>query len=54
VTIGESDSFTERGGMIGLIVDQGRVRFDINLAAITAAHLQVSSKLLALGRTVKK
>ena len=53
VTIGESDSFTEKGGMIGLVVDQGRVRFDINLAVITAAHLQVSSRLLALGRTVK-
>jgi hypothetical protein len=54
VTIGESDSFTEQGGMIGLVVDQGRVRFDINLAAIVAGHLQVSSRLLALGRTVKK
>src|SRR3954469_12392226 len=54
VTVGESESFTEIGGMVGLVVDQGRVRFDINLAAIAAAHLQVSSRLVALGRTVKK
>jgi hypothetical protein len=53
VTIGESDSFIEKGGMIGLVVEHGRVRFDINLAAIAAAHLELSSHVVALGRTVK-
>jgi hypothetical protein len=53
LTIGETDGFAERGGMIGLVVDRGRVRFDINLAAIAEARLQVSSRLVELGRVVK-
>jgi len=54
VTVGESDSFIEAGGMMRLVVDDGRVRFDINLVAITAAHLKISARLGALGRTIKK
>jgi hypothetical protein len=38
--------------MIGLVVDHGSVRFEINLAAIAAAHLQVSSRLIEIGRVV--
>ncbi|MBV8905215.1 MAG: YfiR family protein [Acidobacteriia bacterium] len=53
VTVGEADGFAERGGMIGLVVEHGRVRFDINLAAIAEGHLQVSSRLVELGRVVK-
>jgi YfiR/HmsC-like len=52
LTVGESDGFSERGGMIGLVMDHGSVRFDINLAAIAAAHLQVSSRLIEIGRVV--
>jgi hypothetical protein len=52
LTVGETQGFTERGGMIGLVLDQGSVRFEINLAPITAARLQVSSRLLELGRLV--
>jgi hypothetical protein len=54
VTVGESDSFIEEGGMVRLLVDQGRVRFDINLVAIRAARLKISARLGALGRTIKK
>lgn len=52
LTVGESDGFSERGGTIGLMVDRGSVRFDINPAAIAAAHLQVSSRLIEIGRVV--
>jgi hypothetical protein len=52
LTIGESDRFSERGGMIGLVMDQGSVRFDVNLAAVGAARLQVSSRLIEIGRVV--
>ena len=52
LTVGESDDFSERGGMIGLVVDHGSVRFDINLAAIAAARLQMSSRLIEIGRVV--
>ena len=52
LTVGESDGFAEKGGMIGLVVERGSVRFDINLAAIAAARLQVSSRLIEIGRVV--
>ena len=52
LTVGESQGFAERGGMIGLVVDHGSVRFEINLAVIAAAHLQVSSRLIEIGRVV--
>ena len=52
LTVGESDGFSERGGMIGLAVDQGTVHFDLNLTAIAAARLQVSSRLIEIGRVV--
>jgi hypothetical protein len=52
LTIGDADGFAECGGMIGLLVDGGRVRFDINLAAIAAAHLRASSRLIEIGRVV--
>ena len=52
LTVGESVDFAARGGMIGLVLDHGSVRFDINLAVIAAAHLQVSSRLIEIGRVV--
>ena len=52
LTVGESDGFAARGGMIGLVMDQSNVRLDINLAAIAAARLQVSSRLILVCRLV--
>jgi len=52
LTVGESTGFAERGGMIGLVEDHGSIRFEINLAVIDAARLQVSSRLIEIGRVV--
>lgn len=52
LSIGESPDFASRGGVIGLLVEERRVRFDIDTDAADAARLHVSSKLLALGRVV--
>ena len=38
--------------MIGLAIDRGRVRFDINLGALAGAHLKASSQLIEIGRVV--
>lgn len=48
VTVGETDAFLERGGMIALTTDQNRVRLRIHAARLRAAHLGVSSKLLSV------
>jgi len=46
VTVGETDAFLDRGGMIALIADRNRVRLHINPSLLRAASLDVSSKLL--------
>jgi hypothetical protein len=48
LTLGESDRFMTSGGMIGLLVHDGRVAVQINLPAAQAAHLTISSRLLRL------
>ena len=53
LTVGESEVFTEFGGMITLIVEADRVRFDVNPRAAADAHLKISSKLLGLARKVR-
>jgi hypothetical protein len=52
LSIGEGAGFASRGGMIALIIDGRRVRFDIDTDAAVAARLRISSKLLALGRVI--
>ena len=46
VTVGETDAFLDRGGMIALTADKNRVRLHINPSLLRAASLDVSSKLL--------
>lgn len=53
LTIGDSSDFVSSGGAIGFLLDQNRIRFDINLSAAKNAKLTVSSKLLSLARSVK-
>lgn len=52
LVIGESEDFLARGGMIRLFVDGNRMRFDVNLAAVNRGKVRLSSKLLALARSV--
>jgi len=51
LTVGESSDFIDRGGMIELAVDAGRVRFDVNIGAAAARNIRLSSRLLRLART---
>jgi hypothetical protein len=53
LTVGDFDRFAPRGGMIELHTNAGRVRLEINLAAIQAAGLKVSSKLLQVASIVE-
>jgi hypothetical protein len=53
LSIGDADDFTSHGGVIGLVIDNRRVRFDIDTSAARSAGLFISSKLLALTRVVR-
>jgi hypothetical protein len=46
LTVSDLKHFAERGGVIGLIVQEERVRFEVNRSAAEKCHLQLSSELL--------
>lgn len=52
LVVGESTDFAERGGAVQFFIENNKLRFAINVDAIHRAHLQASSKLLALARIV--
>jgi hypothetical protein len=52
LSIGEGEDFATRGGVIGLLIDGSKVRFDIDTDAAQMSGLHVSSKLLALTRVI--
>lgn len=53
LTVGESDQFIPKGGVIKLFVEDGKLRFEISPQAAARAQLKISSKLLKLGRIVE-
>jgi len=52
LTVGEGKRFLEQGGLISFVLEDNRVRFDVNKGAIDGAGLTISSKLLRIARTV--
>lgn len=53
LTVSDMPQFLSRGGMIQFQFVGKRVRFSINLDAVTRAHLTMSSELLKVALTVK-
>jgi len=54
LTVGDVASFLESGGMINLLIEDKKVRFEINLAAAVRARLTIRSSLLRLAvRTIE-
>jgi hypothetical protein len=54
LTVGEGESFLREGGMIAFVVENRRVRFNVNLAAARNASLNISSKLLNVAKVVER
>lgn len=53
LTVGDTEGFAKNGGVIRLVTEQNKIRFQINLEAAKAAGLTVSSKLLRLAEIVE-
>jgi YfiR/HmsC-like len=53
LTVGDGDTFPRRGGIVGLIIEDGRMRFAINPDAAQRSGVRLSSKLLSLARLVR-
>jgi hypothetical protein len=53
LTVGEARRFAHGGGIIGFVLVEGRLRFEINEEAARRAGLKVSSQLLKLATEVQ-
>jgi YfiR/HmsC-like len=53
LTVGNTPGFTRQGGIINFILQDNRVRFEINPGAADRAGLRISSKLLQLATIVR-
>jgi YfiR/HmsC-like len=53
LTISELENFAVDGGVLGLTLERGKIRFEINSEAAKRAGLKIDSQLLALSRIVK-
>jgi hypothetical protein len=54
LTIGESENFLRDGGVISFVLENRRVRFDVNEPAAARNGLKISSRLLNVARTVER
>ena len=52
LTVGETPNFLDKGGMINFVIENERVRIDLNLGTTRAAGLSVSSQLIRVAREV--
>ncbi len=54
LSVGDSERFIDKGGIISFIVEDKKVRFNVNVCAARQAGLKISSKLLKLAKEVKE
>ncbi len=52
LTVGETQHFAQLGGIINFVLEESKVRFEINANAAERARLKISAKLLSLARIV--
>lgn len=52
LTVSDITNFAERGGTIGFVTQEERVRFEVNRAAAEHSHLSLSSELLKVATRV--
>ena len=53
LTVSDAVGFVDAGGMLGLVMVDGKIRFDANREAAQAAGLRLRAQLLTLARTVR-
>ena len=54
LTVGDAERFAAQGGIIQLVLHEGRVGFEINVDSARKAGLAISSKLLSLSKAVHR
>ena len=54
VTVGESRRFADMGGAVNLIIESGRVRFNVNLRPVESRGVRISARMLQLAGRVDR
>lgn len=54
LTVGEEPGFLSVGGMINFVVDDRKVKFDVNLKAATESSIRIDSRLLRVAKSVQR
>jgi hypothetical protein len=54
LTVGEGEKFLQDGGIIAFVIQDRRVRFDIDQATAAKARITLSSRLMNVARSVEK
>lgn len=54
LTVGEGGKFLQDGGVIAFVIENRRVRFDIDQSAAAKAMLTISSRLMNVARSVER
>jgi YfiR/HmsC-like len=52
LTVGETAGFLDAGGMIDFLLEDNKLRFEVNLEAAESADLKIGSRLLVLAQRV--
>jgi len=52
LTVSDGPGFLQAGGMVELFVEDGRMRFAVNVDAVEQAHVRLSSHVLGLAKIV--
>jgi hypothetical protein len=52
LTVGETAGFLDAGGMIDFLLEDNKLRFEVNLKAAESADLKIGSRLLVLAQRV--
>jgi len=52
LTVGDGEAFVKLGGVAGLFVENGQMRFAIRIESAKRARLELSSKLLSLAKII--
>ena len=52
LTVGDTQSFANRGVMVNFYIENNKIRFEINMEAARLAGLKISSNLLKIGKII--
>lgn len=52
LTVSDAAGFVEQGGVIGFVLENNRVRFDVNVASAERARLKISANLLRVAKSI--